>query len=321
MVVAQVQSTQRGHAHEARLTQKKPKEMCKASNYLWFAWNDTPVQQHLLMFFGWFCYDHFRPPVSPWGILRTGYKTRSPLKPLGNLDQFDSHFTDFQHLSRSATFDFWTTNLRGSFLLVWTFWLHLIWWSKTPGLIVRRKLPGKVLCLWFSILGCLVIIAMSDSLFLLPLLWRFVKQIHIYLQIIRLISFVPARCRRSLASHREWLHDSFPKLTVFRTQCFPPGLAVFSTSQKVSVESRNSAMFLSAQCSQKNACTGNPWKIHGSSSDFMPFNDCSIGWIGEPWPGWKKVPVLSGICHDDWGNMGWKLCVATLVCCYLFEHY
>ncbi|CAE7248251.1 Mlp84B [Symbiodinium natans] len=24
-----------------------------------------------------------RPPVSPWGILRTGYKTRSPLKPLG----------------------------------------------------------------------------------------------------------------------------------------------------------------------------------------------------------------------------------------------
>lgn len=57
MVVAQVQSTQRGHAHEARLTQKKPKEMCKASNYLWFAWNDTPVQQHLLMFFGWFCYD------------------------------------------------------------------------------------------------------------------------------------------------------------------------------------------------------------------------------------------------------------------------
>ena len=26
-----------------------------------------------------------RPPVSPWGILRTGYKTRSPLKPLGNL--------------------------------------------------------------------------------------------------------------------------------------------------------------------------------------------------------------------------------------------
>lgn len=24
-----------------------------------------------------------RPPVSPWGILRTGYKTRSPTKPLG----------------------------------------------------------------------------------------------------------------------------------------------------------------------------------------------------------------------------------------------
>ena len=98
---------------------KKTKEICKDSNYLWFAWNDTPVQQHLYWcFFGWFCYDHFRPPVSPWGILRTGYKTRSPLKPLGNLDQFDSHFTDFQHLSRSATFDLWTTNLRGSFLLV-----------------------------------------------------------------------------------------------------------------------------------------------------------------------------------------------------------
>lgn len=232
------------------------------------AWNDTPVQQHVYWcFFGMILlWRYFRPPVSPWGILRTGYKTRSPLKPLGNLDQFDSHFTDFQHLSKSATFDLWTTNLRGSFLLVWTFWLHLIWWSKTPGLIVRRKLPGKVLCLWFSILGCLVVIAMSDSdsLFLLPFLWRFVKQIHRYLQIIRLISFVPARCRRSLASHREWLSMTVsPNWQCSERSVSHQVLQCFPHPRRFQSSLENSAMFLSAQCSQKNACTGNPWNYTG----------------------------------------------------------
>lgn len=53
-----------------------------------------------------------RPPVSPWGIERTGYKTRSPLKPLGALARTGVKFveapsqdyllTNINHLARNA---------------------------------------------------------------------------------------------------------------------------------------------------------------------------------------------------------------------------
>ena len=237
MVVAQVQSTQRGHAHEARQTPKNKRTLHR----LWLSliclkW--YTAEEHLSMFFGWFWYDH-GPYYTSWLISGRQCHLGASSERVTRLGLLRSLWATWINLSHTlyifsavgvllSTFSpricepyyFWRFSLNflaSSFLMVKNWRLDCAKEASWQGAVSMMKL----------MLGCLVIIAISiPSSYLCC--GGLLGTIHKYLQIIWLISFVPARCRRSLASHREWLHESFPKLTVFRTQCFPPRLAVFA---------------------------------------------------------------------------------------------
>ena len=181
------------------------------------------------------------------------------------------HFTDFQHLSRSATFDFWTTNLRGSFLLVWTFWLHLIWCQKLRLDCAKKaswqSAMSMILHTWMSCYNCHV---------WFPLLITFCcggLLADTYISTDNSIDLIcPCQMQKKFGIASWVAAWQFPQIGQCSErsvshqvlQCFPHPRR-FQSSLEIQ------PLFLSAQCSQKNACTGNPWKIHGSSSRLHAF--------------------------------------------------